>query len=107
VVAQATSSDKLTFAEIIEKFLVQQNGEVVVDVRTSTPQRWQRELLDQTAPWRAALSPGVYRYIVIHEYNRYHAVQLDQNQKVLSFITVHVVEKPLASSGPAWKKRNQ
>jgi hypothetical protein len=105
--AEAPSDRKETFAEIVEKFIVRRNGEVILDVRTSSPERWQRELLDRTAPWRSAgISRGVFRYVVIHEYNRYHSVQLDRDQEVLSFYTTHVEEKPLDASGPDWIKRN-
>ena len=106
--AQAPSDGKQTFAEIVEKFIVQRNGEVVLDVRTSSPKQWQKELLDRTAPWRMAqISPGVFRYVVIHEFNRYHSVQLDRDQKVLSFFTTHVEESPLVASGPGWTNRKE
>ncbi len=55
----------------------------------------------------ARIAPDVFRYVLIHEYNRYHSVQLDRDQKVLSFNTTHVEEKPLNASGPGWNKRNQ
>jgi len=103
--AEAPSDGKQTFAEIVEKYLVQCNGEVVLDVRTSTLARWQQELLDRNEPWRTVrISPDVFRYVVIHEYNRYHSVQLDREQKVLSFNTIHVEEKPLDASGPSRSK---
>src|SRR5260370_35559596 len=82
--AEAPPDGKRTFAEIVEEFIAQRNGEVVLDVRTSTPKRWQHELLDRTGAWRMAqISPDVFRYVVIHEYNRYYSVQLDRDQKVL------------------------
>jgi hypothetical protein len=99
---------KRTFAEIVEKFLVERNGEVVLDVRISSTNRWQQDLLDRTAPWRGKpVSLGAFRFVVIHEFNRYHTVQLDRGQKVLSFYTTHVEEKPLDASGPSWNKRSQ
>jgi hypothetical protein len=104
----APSDGKETFAEIVEKFMVRRNGEVILDVRASSPERWERELLDRTAPWRSAgISPGVFRYVVIHEYNRYHSVQLDRDQKVLSFHTTHVEQEPLDASGPDWSRRSK
>lgn len=102
--AQAPPDGKHTFAEIVEKFIVQRNGEVVLDVRTSDSKRWQQELLDRTAPWRMArISPDAFGYVVIHEYNRYHSIQLDRDQNVLSLTTAHADdEPPLSSSGPDW-----
>jgi hypothetical protein len=105
VLAQVPSGWKQTFPEILEMLVVRRNGEVVLDVRSSSPERWQRELLDRTAPWRMdKVSSNVFRYIVIHEYNRYHSVQLDREQRVLSVFTTHVEEAPLVSSGPGWNR---
>jgi hypothetical protein len=106
--AEAPSDGKRTFAEMIEKLIVERNGEVVLDVRISTTNRWQQDLLDRSAPWRSKpVSPDAFRYVVIHEFSRYHTVQLDRDQKVLVFYTTHVEEKPLDASGPSWNKRIQ
>ena len=98
-------ASKKTFEAILQEYVVARNGEVMVDVRISDPARWKQEM-DRAQPWRSSKMPDdAFRFLVIHEYNRYHSLFLDRNLNVLSLSTVHVEgERNMPDSGPRWKK---
>ena len=55
--AETQPEAKSTFSKIVQKFMVQRNGEVVLDVRTSDRGRWQDELLNRATAWRTRIHP--------------------------------------------------
>jgi hypothetical protein len=96
------SRGRPTFQQIVNEFLVERNGEVVLDVRKSDRDRWNQEMLGKRTPWigSRSLELKTYRYIVIHEYDRYHAVQLDRARNVLWVSTTNVEGDVLDAPGP-------